>query len=604
VGCRWAGAIIAATFICLLVAAGCDSGGSEPSTRAGGGGDEVGERSCADPELSPGGRRPPAEIDAARRGRYEVFGPERVRLEPPVDWTRDPLGARRFQQNLQKLRYLDPLFDAHDRRDDVAALRRALRLGLDWVRGNPRPGPGEPDRIGWTDKVVADRAPYLAYLFRAADCEGMLSAKQRRTLRAALVEHGSYLADSDNYSEDNHGLFVDLGLFRLATLASGLPEAEAWERLARQRFLRTLRRQTAGGLWLEHSSAYQFLAIRPAERMAAAIGGDERLEAMLERMRQAAAWMVRPDGEMIQFGDSNLEPVPPWGARRAERLEGLRLYRRAGMAFARGPAAEGPEQGYLAVTAGSHGAKHKHADDLSFALHDRGVRVISDTGLYHKDVGPLRDFVLSAGAHSVLTVDGQPIPIPPARDAYGSGITGGSEADGWFAIGGRNPLLAQLGVRHRRLFLYRPGSSLIIVDRLRSEAPHLYTRYLQLGSELSARRRDGAVSLRGGGLRGAITPASGESPEITLGRGSRSPWIGWTSPDFRELVPRWRVSFRQRADSALLGLTLALDPDAPRAGRIRERAGWIEVALRDGGGDRTATLRVRRDGSALAVAGP
>lgn len=587
-------------FICLFVAAGCNGGGSGSPTAVGEG-ETLDGRNCSDSALSPGGRRSQSEIRAARRGRYEVFGSGRVRLRPPVDWTKDPLGARRFQQNLHKLRYLDPLFDAHDRRGDRVALRRALQLGLDWVGANPRPGPGEPDRIAWTDKVVADRVPYLAYLFRAADCEGMLSAKQGRTLRAALVEHGSYLADPDNYTEDNHGLFVDLGLVRLAVLAPGLPAAERWERLARRRFLRTLRAQTADGLWLEHSSAYQFLAIRPAERMAAAVPGDERLEAAIERMREAAAWMVRPDGEMIQFGDSNLEPVPPWGVRRANRLEGLRLYRRAGMAFARGPASKGSEQGHLAVTAGSHSAKHKHSDDLSFALHDRGVRVISDTGLYHKDVGPLRDFVLSAGAHSVLTVDEQPIPIPPARDAYGSGITGGAEADGWFAIGGRNPLVAGLGVQHRRLFLYRPGSSLIIVDRLRSQAPHLYTRYLQLGSELSARLHGGAVGLRGGGLRGAIAPASGESPEITMERGSRAPRIGWTSPDFRELVPRWRVSFQERAAGALLGLTIALAPDAPRAGRIRERGGWIDVVLRGGGGDRSATLRVRRDGSALTV---
>lgn len=567
----------------------------------GGGQEAAGGRSCADPELSPGGRKSPASIEAARRGRYEVFGPQRVRLRPPIAWTRDPLGARRFQQNLHKLRYLDPLFDAHDRRGDLAALRRALRIGLDWVGANPRPGPVKQDRIEWTDKVVADRTPYLAYLSRVADCEGLLSGKRRRTLRAALIEHGTYLADSDNYSEDNHGLFVDLGLVRLAALAPDLPAADEWEQLARRRFLRTLRSQTAGGLWLEHSSAYQFLAIRPAEEMEAAVGGDAGLEATIERMREAASWMVRPDGEMVQFGDSNLEPVPGWGVRRAKQLEGLRLYRRAGMAFARGPAAEGARGGYFAVTAGSHSAKHKHSDDLSFALHDRGVRVVSDTGLYHKDVGPLRNFVLSAGAHSVLTVDRQPFPIPPARDAYGSGISGGSEAGGWFAVGGSNPLLARLGVEHRRLFLYRPGSSLIIVDRLRSETPHVYTRQLQLGSELRAGLRDGTVRLRGGGLEGAIVPASGESPGITLERGSREPRAGWNSPDFRELVPRWRVSFEQRAADGLLALTIALDPDAPRAGRIRERGGWIEVALRATGGEGTAALRVRRDGSALTV---
>lgn len=575
--------------------------GTDPESERAGEAPQAGASDCGDARLSPAGRVTAAQTRAARRGRFEVFGPEPVVLRPPVDWGEDPLDARRYQQNLHKLRYLDPLLEAHRLHDGLRDLRRAKAIAVDWMRSNPPPRPEQPDRIEWTDKVVADRVPYLAYINRTAACEGLLGRRERRLMRRSLRAHGSFLADEDNYADDNHGLFVDLGLLRLARLAPGLSEAPAWERLARERFARTLRRHSAEGLWLEHSTAYQLLVIRPLERMLEVLDEQQgQLAEALEEMREAAAWMVRPDGQLVQFGDSNLERVPGWARQRARELDGLRIYRRAGMAFVRDRGPEPERDGHLAVSAGHHSAKHKHSDDLGFELHDRGLRIVSDTGLFHKDVGPMRDFVLSAEAHSVLTVDGEPLPIPPAREAYGSGLLGGAEGAGWFALAGENPLTEEQEVEHRRLFAYRPGEILLVVDRLRADAEHTYNRYLQLGSELRARRDVGAIELKGRGLRGEVLPFGSEPEAIELERGERDPMAGWTSPDFRELVPRWRARFDDHASDALLGLAIRLGPAAPRPLGLRERDGSVEISLLGEGG--RSTLRVGTDGSEVSEA--
>ncbi len=261
--------------------------------------------SIALPTVSPG------RLEAAREGRFSVFGPKPTNLTVPIDWHTDPLGAERYRQNLHKLRFITPLLSSYAYSGDADDLGRALDVTLDWVRHNPIKGNETADEA-WSDKVVGDRTPFVAYVTRAAACEGLLDAAERRTLLASLERHGHALAAKRNYTPDNHGLFVDLGLARLTSFMPVLRESPRWRTLARDRFERTLRRRLSQGLWLEHSSAYQFLAIRPVDSMINVLDGDAELEGLRDEMRAAAAWFVRPDGQMTQFGDSNLEPVPDW----------------------------------------------------------------------------------------------------------------------------------------------------------------------------------------------------------------------------------------------------------------------------------------------------
>ena len=251
---------------------------------------------------------------------------------------------------------------------------------------------------------------------------------------------------------------------------------------------------------------------------------------------------------------------------------GTQTYFGAGFAFVREPGAGG-DLGYLAVTDGFHNLTHKHADELSFELFDHGASIVSDTGLYHKDPGEIRDYVVSNRAHSGLAVDGLDLPISDPDLAYGSGLQAAGEGDGWYAIEGRNPLLRGQGVAHTRLFLYRPGSALVIVDRLRSANVHTYTRYLQLHPEVELGDRDETgIQINAPGFAGAIYDAPGDSPATrTQARGQHDPLQGLSSPDFREFVPRWTVAFADSGSTEVRALTIALDQTAVRATGARAK---------------------------------
>ena len=183
----------------------------------------------------------PARVAAARERTFDVFGPKPTELGASIDWHTDPLDAERYRQNLHKLRFITPLLSSYAYSGNDEDLAEATQITLDWVRHNPIKDPDTPAEA-WSDKVVGDRAPFIAYVARAAACEGLLSAAQRRALLDSLERHGRELAAKRNYAPDNHGLFVDLGLARLTSFLPVLAQSPQWRALARDRFEETLRR--------------------------------------------------------------------------------------------------------------------------------------------------------------------------------------------------------------------------------------------------------------------------------------------------------------------------------------------------------------------------
>jgi Heparinase II/III-like protein len=290
-----------------------------------------------------------------------------------------------------------------------------------------------------------------------------------------------------------------------------------------------------------------------------------------------------PDGRLPQFGHTDAAPAPAYARRLGRDDRGLYPLLESGLAVVKEPGA------YLSVLASFHSTAHKQADELSFDLYDRGLRIASDTGLYHKDRDRYFEFASSPAAHSTLTVDGQGFGLDE-DSAYGSGLIATGEGDGWYAILGRNPLLREQGVAHTRLFLYRPGEALIVADRLRSDEKHTYRRHFQLGPSVGVRpltvahvpRAYPTLLLRAPGFEGSLDSGG----EAELSRGERDPLRGYVFPGFREKVPRWTATFETRADDAnyvaafdLYGTTLrarvlSFEPD-----HIRLRMARIQLTV-------------------------
>jgi hypothetical protein len=547
---------------------------------------------------------PERVVTAARNGRFSLKH-HRLELAPPVDWQQNPDDSSAFQGKLQDLTWIDPLIYAY-RSGDREALAQARDLALDWIASNPfvnpyRTGRERGDPKPWIDKVSAARVQYIAYVTKAADCEGMLEADQRRTLFGSLEEHGSFLADPASYHETNHGLYANRGLYLLAELVPELEAADDWAELAVDRFTRTLRAHTVGGegFWLEHSAAYQVSINRLVDRFFELTGTVDRgLTRVARRLDRTTAWVIEPDEQIVPLGDSPPLALTEEELDGAAAAEGLQWLPRSGLAFVK----RRDPRAYLSVAATFHSSTHKDSDELSFDLFDRGRRIVSDSGIYHKDHDRWFEFQDSPEAHSTLVVDDF-TPHPSEATPYGSGLEAAGEGDGWYAILARNPLLEARGVAHERLFVYRPGYALAVVDWVRSEEPHSYRRYVQLGPEIEVERSGDALALSAPELAATLTSSSSASEQRpTLTRGERRPLGGFVFEGFREATPRWTVGYEADGTDVDWVTTFGLEPDEPVSAELLDAPTSQSVGLRllSGGVD-LGNLVVSRSGDRLRV---
>jgi hypothetical protein len=546
-------------------------------------------------EVLRAGRHRAEEIARAKRGVFLING-DQVELREPVDWTMNPVGARSFTHTLFKFQWLDPLLYAYRTHGDAEALERATELVLDFARANPPDG--EPVDVDvWDDKRSGDRGPYLAYVLRAASCEGLLDEEERDLLLRLMARHVETLVDPTIYKPTNHGLFVDLGLTLMARQLDFMPEAAEWGELGRERFERTLRDGTVPGegLWLEHSAGYQILVTRTLTRFLEVPGNrTPGLVELRRRMQDVVGWLAEPDGRIPQFGDSDLKQVPQFGTLRARDDRGVLELEGSGLAVAK------RDRAYLAVLASYFSGAHKHSDALTFDLFDRGRRLITDTGLYHKDKDENFAFAHSERAHSVLTVDGAEFPRD-GSGTYGSGIVQTGKGNGFVAILGTNPAVASQGVEHQRLFLYEPGRVLVTVDRLRADAKHRYARFLQFAPGIDV-SRDGpdSLRLRAPGFRGVVRGDGSGGERIELARGERAPLRGLTSPSFRRWVPRWTARLRSEGEDLDHVTTITLE-GPPLTARLVD---WSEEAIRidlEGPGGEAQGLKIGEQGEDFAI---
>ena len=341
----------------------------------------------------------------------------RAKLVPPVDWSQDPYHSRAWRSVFASLKWLDVLIYAY-RQGDTQALAQARDLMLDWVEHNPRSHP--PTRKSWYGKVIGDRAPFLAYITRAASCEGMLSSRQAAVLVRSIADHGNALTSSRLYTPTNHGLFMDYGLASLAREASYMPQARAWKRLAPRRFEHTLLRRVypEEGFWLENSSSYHLAARLLTQKFVALLGrsAPPSLRRLAGRMSQGAGWLIEPDRRRVLLGDSNLKLTPPDVLPLAKRDNGLLWLPRSGISIVKRPA---PDPSFLLFGATFHNGTHNQADALTVDLFANGERVLTDSGLYDKDPDPYQVFSRSSYSHSVMTIDNRSFPLG-AQSAYGS----------------------------------------------------------------------------------------------------------------------------------------------------------------------------------------
>ena len=547
------------------------------------------------------------DVENAREGRYRM-GSKVQELRPPVDWADRPyLEGDEAAFRLNCFFFADPLMHA-DVSDDVTAslLESMAELYEDWIEQNPSVDPPKRHKYAWYDHAAAARLVHLTHLLRESARLGVLTPEQRRRLAASAIEHVDFLMDEENYQPNhNHGLFSDAGLHLAADAVSTLPESAEWASVASERFRTTLARtvEVDEGVHLEHSPFYQLVMRRALERFGSTgLLPEVELEALLERMDQATAWMTSPDGTLPMIGDTSAgaDPDPP-ARERVAGCSGLKAFPKSGYAMVRDGGS------YLFVTAAFHSAAHKHSDDLSYCLYESGRLLIGDAGnAGYEYEGAARQFCVSPGAHSGIGIDSYTW-IHDPRGAAGSGIVATGSIEDTHAILAENPRIAPDDRVARRLVVYRPGRALAVVDEVEAHEDEVVERYLQLSPELSATVLSGGeVEILGDAERVAwlatLEEEGGAPDSVSALRGRTNPPMGGLFFPEIEQVEACTTVALSRYGGGMFGYMLSLGDSAskptPALAEGRLAGADAELVLTGMG---EGPLAVRLEGDALTL---
>jgi uncharacterized heparinase superfamily protein len=134
-----------------------------------------------DCEVIRSSRYTPEAMARASRGVFGVHK-SKVKLKGDVDWNLNPEHSTSFTSNLHRFTWIDPLLVTYRADGDLDALRQATELALDWIADHPMVPKNAQSGTAWGDKITADRAPYVAFIARAAACEGITSPGETRAL--------------------------------------------------------------------------------------------------------------------------------------------------------------------------------------------------------------------------------------------------------------------------------------------------------------------------------------------------------------------------------------------------------------------------------------
>lgn len=507
--------------------------------------------------------------------RYKSFDP--VKVTEIEDWSVYGATNRTWGFNVHTLAFLEPLLREYDKTGDVEWLRSALGIALNWIAHHPD-ADADDDPMAWYDMALALRVPYLlALALRVSRVPDLRDGAV--ILAEQLCRHLDELnRDRAFNANNNHGFYTAASQLHMAQFAPWFAFVGSARVQGEERMRQMASTQFASdGVHLEHSPDYHRMLLRSFERaIEDGLIKDAEIRLRISRAANVLGWMVQPDGNIVQFGDSpetrmvlkNAASIDPEtlyilknGKDGTPPSTELKVFPVGGYAFVRSPqpqaAGDLEKAGYLAFSAAFHSRAHKHADDLNLVWYDRGHQILTDSGRYGygellpansplRNEGfyyesPERQYFESTMAHNTLMVDGK-IQDRRRREPFGSGLTECTHSDGVFDLSAR---VHHADYIHRRRVIFRPGDELMIKDSVFSQSPD--TREGVLWNNISGdfeleEAADGLIFVSSGDrpIRIRITSSARLIEPV---RGQMNPMRGWRSRQDRSMEPTWSIGF-------------------------------------------------------------
>lgn len=515
-----------------------------------------------------------------------------VDIAPPVRWD-DPRLPRSAAYELHAWIPLTPAILRLEDTGDGRYRTFVLEAVLDWLGQHPTERPSD---FAWYDMAVGHRAQRLGWLLDRCLRDDTPDEVAERLLDGALL-HARLLADPGLAWHSNHGFYVTAGQLALARRFPDVPALAAGRAQGIERMTEMLRRQfTPDGVHVEHSPGYHLAVLQSVLGLAeAGLLDTVDVAPLTGAAERALAWMIRPDGHAVAFGDTQPQRVSGLGVEHEYGDEVLRwvvgsgrsgapasqrvqAFTEGGYAIARTWEGDGTDS-FLAMTAAFHSRTHKHADAGALVWFERGGELIADAGRFgyrgkttpgsplalegHWYADPGRVYAESTVAHSTIEVDGRSQPRVDV-EPFGSAIVEAADHGDVLVLRADVP---SPGGSHRRVAVLDPRRWLVVIDLVKRDAPaEEITRRFLMAPDLVLDPSLPPYRLSREGWTDALWLAELDGAEpVKPVRGATEPrYEGWVSPSEYTLEPAWSIVSRRRgSDRATFAALLAFGVGPP-----------------------------------------
>jgi len=296
----------------------------------------------------------------------------------------------------------------------------------------------------------------------------------------------------------NHGLVQDLKLMHIAcaypTTAFG-GDALKWRQTAMSQILSSFQPNRLGpsidtqGAVNEQATGYERFVYDLWQGGVPALKAcgyplPSSIMARIAKMPAFLAAATQPDGNLVQIGDTYVEPPPPGLPRPAQLVS---VY---GGGYIFGRSQWGPNGTFYSLRFGPGRQVHGHNDHMGVTYYSRGRNLIVNAGHTGYEVSPYRTYLQSPEAASTFIAPGQAFRASAATTLVASTITSASQYYQFsdYAFG---------GPRHRSVYVRSGGATpfMLVLDRSSGAPTYQQLWHLDPALTVSALHANSAVAV-------------------------------------------------------------------------------------------------------------
>ncbi len=431
---------------------------------------------------------------------------------------------------MQRQALLFPLLNSGS--EGITAARAMME---EWRRGN-RDWPNFNQYV-WNDDCMSHRICAHMAVMQVLRSGGQVSDEDEKAFLTSLIQHGRHLTNRREYNaKTNHGLMQNYALLSMALQYPEFDRGGRWRETAVRRMQEhAAANVTAEGVSREVTPSYHYFVTRAALWFLATceqadVEVSPQFAETVRKMLVFCREILHPDRSLPLIADTESEvvdltwwphehlPALPELAALREAVKpstvppnepGVRLWPGAGYLVLRAPAPEWTTSSALMLTlrCGEWSVAHSHYDALALTLFAGGRALLAGPGYPSYRDAAERQALIGTPSQTTVSVDGASHRQGDCKARWLDVRPAGTQEAGmpaFVAFQGESQLYA--GVVHRRSLFFGPGvRTLLVVDELASQEPHVYRQQFRVAEGLNAGIADGA-----------LVAVSGDEPAETL----------------------------------------------------------------------------------------